>query len=82
MPVRALINLVSRRPVAVHSVPAERRVYAIGDIHGRLDLLDRLLEMIDEDDKSRGAARTELIFLGDLVDRDPIPGASSSGCWR
>ena len=52
-------------------VPPGQRVYAIGDIHGRLDLLDELLAQIDKDDEARGAANTHLIFLGDLVDRGP-----------
>lgn len=52
-------------------VPQGQRVYAIGDIHGRLDLLDALLTAIDADDASRPAARTTLILLGDLVDRGP-----------
>lgn len=51
--------------------PEGVRIYAIGDIHGRRDLLDRLLITIDEDDAKRPAKRTELIFLGDLVDRGP-----------
>ena len=53
------------------AVPDGVRVYAIGDIHGRLDLLDRLLALIGADDSARGQARTELISLGDLVDRGP-----------
>jgi len=32
--------------IAQPRVPDGRRVYAIGDIHGRLDLLDRLLRRI------------------------------------
>lgn len=72
MPVKALLNLVSRRQPRSCEVPAGRRVYAIGDIHGRLDLLDQLLDSIERDDRSRnGERRTELIFLGDLVDRGP-----------
>jgi len=71
MPVRSLLNLVSRALPQTFSVPAGRRVYAIGDIHGRLDLVEQLLAMIDADDEARGPARTELIFLGDLVDRGP-----------
>ena len=53
------------------SVPPGQRFYAIGDIHGRLDLLNRLLELIDEDDVQRGPADCQLIFLGDLIDRGP-----------
>lgn len=52
-------------------VPPGDRAYAIGDIHGRLDLLDDLLAQIEEDIANRGAARTFLIFLGDLIDRGP-----------
>jgi serine/threonine protein phosphatase 1 len=71
MPVRSLLNLMSRALPPASVVPEGRRVYAVGDIHGRLDLLERLLAMIDRDDRGRGLARTELIFLGDLVDRGP-----------
>jgi serine/threonine protein phosphatase 1 len=52
-------------------VPAGTRVYAIGDIHGRRDLLDQLLFRIEADAKARGSADTQIIFLGDLVDRGP-----------
>nr|WP_319937504.1 metallophosphoesterase family protein [Sphingomonas cannabina] len=58
-------------PAAPSSVPEGERVYAIGDVHGRLDLLDRLLERIEADDAARGPARSQLIFLGDLIDRGP-----------
>lgn len=71
MPVKALLNLVRRTPPRAEQVPDGMRVYAIGDIHGRLDLVEALLARIDEDDAQRGPARTELIFLGDLVDRGP-----------
>jgi serine/threonine protein phosphatase 1 len=53
------------------SAPDGERIYAIGDIHGRLDLLNILLDKIDADDAMRPAAKTILIFLGDLVDRGP-----------
>jgi serine/threonine protein phosphatase 1 len=51
--------------------PASSRAYAIGDIHGRLDLLVQLLDLIGTDHRSRPPAKTYLIFLGDLVDRGP-----------
>jgi serine/threonine protein phosphatase 1 len=47
------------------------RVYAIGDIHGRLDLFNQLLELIARDDTERDALGSRLILLGDLVDRGP-----------
>jgi serine/threonine protein phosphatase 1 len=57
------------RPVAA-SLPEGLRVYAIGDIHGRLDLLSDLAHQIDDDlQTASGIAIT--IFLGDYVDRGP-----------
>jgi serine/threonine protein phosphatase 1 len=51
--------------------PPGCRAYAVGDIHGRLDLLLDLLARIEADNRARGPARTWLVFLGDLVDRGP-----------
>ena len=53
------------------SVGEGRRYYAIGDIHGRLDLFDQLLARIAADSRERGEAESHLILLGDLVDRGP-----------
>lgn len=53
------------------SIPAGERIYAIGDIHGRLDLFTALAQAIEKDDKQRGRADTTVIMLGDLVDRGP-----------
>lgn len=47
------------------------RAYAVGDIHGRLDLLDVMLSRIEDDMARQPAARTFIIFLGDLIDRGP-----------
>jgi serine/threonine protein phosphatase 1 len=51
--------------------PPGGRAYAIGDVHGRLDLLDELLARVEADNRARGPAKTWLVFLGDLVDRGP-----------
>lgn len=48
-----------------------KRIYAVGDIHGRADLLDQLIDLIEADDAARGDADFQLIFLGDLIDRGP-----------
>ena len=53
------------------SGPPGGRAYAIGDVHGRLDLLVDLLARIEADNARRGPAKTWLVFLGDLVDRGP-----------
>jgi serine/threonine protein phosphatase 1 len=46
-------------------------VYAIGDVHGRLDLLTKLLNTMEEDDGRRSEATTTVILLGDMIDRGP-----------
>ena len=51
--------------------PAGRRAYAVGDVHGRLDLLDELLRDIETDNSARAPARVTIVFLGDLIDRGP-----------
>tara|TARA_R110000824_G_scaffold117472_3_gene269512 strand:+ start:1902 stop:2669 length:768 start_codon:yes stop_codon:yes gene_type:complete len=61
----------SSRPIDSATIPEGRRVYAIGDVHGRNDLLQRLLDKIIKDDGERDSAESEIIFLGDLVDRGP-----------
>jgi len=59
------------KPQQQWALPAGERLYAIGDIHGRLDCLNALLAAIDRDDAARGPAKTTLVFLGDLIDRGP-----------
>lgn len=61
-------NVVFEGPPA--TVPPGRRVYAIGDIHGRADLLLRLLEDLRRDaEEGEFEGRPILIFLGDYIDR-------------
>jgi serine/threonine protein phosphatase 1 len=43
----------------------------MGDIHGRRDLFDALIESIEADDRHRAPAATTIVLLGDLVDRGP-----------
>lgn len=50
-------------------VPAGTRVYAVGDIHGRLDLLQTLHGMIDRDAQEGDVDRRVLVYLGDYIDR-------------
>ncbi|SFH49928.1 serine/threonine protein phosphatase 1 [Palleronia marisminoris] len=47
----------------------ETPFYAIGDLHGCLDHLDRMLEAIETDMTARGRDNTTLVLLGDYVDR-------------
>ncbi len=46
------------------------RIYAIGDIHGRLDLLERAVAAIERDIEEYGPA-VLTVTLGDYVDRGP-----------
>lgn len=45
------------------------RLYVVGDIHGRIDLLDGVLRKIAADLTHRPMARAPVIFLGDYIDR-------------
>lgn len=53
--------------------PVDRLTYAVGDIHGRADLLGRLLEQIRGDARQRAedGERPLIVFLGDYIDRGP-----------
>ncbi len=53
------------------SGPKRHRAYVIGDVHGCLDLLDRLLARIEAEIESDPQARITIVFLGDVVDRGP-----------
>ena len=66
---RLFKRTATKRPLDAATVPDGARVYAIGDVHGCNDLLLQLLDRIDRDNTARGPARTQIIFLGDLVDR-------------
>lgn len=54
------------------ALPEGHLLYAVGDIHGRLDLLEAILDRIEVDTRASGhVARRTLVFLGDFVDRGP-----------
>ncbi|OYX60300.1 MAG: serine/threonine protein phosphatase [Novosphingobium sp. 32-60-15] len=70
--IRSLLTSAQDQPEVLQaSIPDGQRVYAIGDIHGRLDLFEQLLTLIEADDAARGQADTQLVLLGDLIDRGP-----------
>jgi len=73
-----------QKPVAVMNAQTEplpdnlpatatgERIYTIGDIHGRFDLLQELLEQISRYDTTlKKAKSTSLVILGDMIDRGP-----------
>ncbi len=51
--------------------PPGCRAYVVGDIHGRLDLLEQLVSMIEADVGARSKSKIAIVFLGDLIDRGP-----------
>jgi len=59
----------ARKDVAPAATPPGSRVYAVGDIHGRADLLDDLHRLIAEDAAGAAAARRVIVYLGDYIDR-------------
>jgi serine/threonine protein phosphatase 1 len=52
-------------------LPDRARIYAIGDVHGRADLLDQTLLRIDADLATYPGCRPMQVFLGDYIDRGP-----------
>jgi serine/threonine protein phosphatase 1 len=71
-------------------VPPGTRVYAVGDIHGRVDLLQQMHDLIHHDAYRRQAPRNVIVYLGDYIDRGtdspavldllldaPLPGFTS-----
>lgn len=57
--------------VARPALPDGLRVYAIGDVHGRLDLFDEVLDKIDRNEMDKPIARSLTVVLGDMIDRGP-----------
>ena len=62
---------MGREPERLHNCLKGQRLYAIGDIHGRMDLLRNLHQAILDDAKDALACdlRVTLIYLGDYIDR-------------
>jgi serine/threonine protein phosphatase 1 len=56
-------------------LPTGLRIYAVGDIHGRADLLQQVLVRIDEDNARHPPAQEIEVFIGDYVDRGPDSAA-------
>lgn len=86
--IEKLRQAVAGRPQVSARVPDNLRLYAVGDIHGRDDLLAQILEQIGRDAAGLDPdVKRIIVFLGDYVDRglqsrqvierllaDPLPG--------
>ncbi|SMY09148.1 metallophosphoesterase family protein [Flavimaricola marinus] len=71
-------------------MPEPDRLYAIGDIHGQLDLLRGVHDLIAADRQQTGDWTAPVVHLGDLVDRGPdsagvidflLAGPAKGGPW-
>ncbi len=66
MPPRLTVVPPARRP---SRTPPDCVIWAVGDIHGRSDLVDRLIQAIRADLSASDATRKVVVFLGDHIDR-------------
>ena len=69
LPMRQFFSALKRRRAP--QLPEGVRVYAVGDVHGRADLLAQLLSQIDSHLGQNPVSRPIEVFLGDYVDRGP-----------
>lgn len=58
-------------PAKLPEVPEGARYYAVGDIHGRLDLFNAMIAAIEDEIASAPGLDHQIVLLGDLVDRGP-----------
>lgn len=68
---RAGKQLLSFRDIVDPAMPEDHRLYAIGDIHGRYDLLRMIARRISADAEQGHEQTRSVVFLGDYVDRGP-----------
>jgi serine/threonine protein phosphatase 1 len=59
----------ARKKRCLPQLPEGVRIYAVGDVHGRADLLAQLLSQIDSHLAQNPVPRPIEVFLGDYVDR-------------
>ena len=64
-------SLTGRAKKRLPSAPEGMQIYAVGDIHGRVDLLNKLFTQIDADAARNSNAKAVEIYLGDYIDRGP-----------
>ena len=68
-PFRSAFSKVQPEVPTVRRIPDGTRVYCVGDIHGRDDLLREMAEHVSADMKVRSFDHAVTVFLGDYVDR-------------
>lgn len=59
-------------PQAPAGLPAPKQpIFVIGDIHGRIDLFEALLEKVDHEIGRNRLTAPRLVFVGNIIDRGP-----------
>lgn len=58
-------------PPRLPAVPVGTRYFVIGDIHGRLDLYEAMIAVIEAEIAQDRHTEARIVLLGDLVDRGP-----------
>ncbi len=64
-------NLAGARAIARNASTGGRLICAIGDVHGRADLLAKLFDQLERIADEERAERPLAIFVGDYIDRGP-----------
>jgi len=62
---------LTSRPSPRPRTPEGVRIYAVGDVHGRADLLDQVFKRIDAQLAENPTTHGIEVFLGDYIDRGP-----------
>ncbi len=70
--IKTIKNLFTSKTTHLELIglPADNRLYCIGDIHGREDLLAQLHDLIYADAEDYSGSKT-IVYLGDYIDRGP-----------
>jgi serine/threonine protein phosphatase 1 len=68
---KSILGQPKRRPERRFRTGPNDRIYAIGDVHGRVDLLRNVLEAVDSDIRHHPDRRCITVLLGDYIDRGP-----------
>jgi serine/threonine protein phosphatase 1 len=66
-----VLNLFRSRDSRRPQLADDLRLYVIGDVHGRADLLDGLLSRIDADRAAHPTDNDAVVLVGDYIDRGP-----------
>lgn len=61
--------------------PPETHIFAVGDVHGQSQALEALLDHLHLQPRPETLKTSEIIFLGDLIDRGPASFASLDMAW-